>query len=69
MFILVLIVAGIVKGEDSIDDGNDFADVSVVCSALLLHQIVIIFGLLGIIVTMTNIIKAEDNAKALGGPC
>ena len=33
-----------------------------------MHQFVVTFGLLGIIGTITNIIKAEDNAKALGWP-
>lgn len=68
MFILVLIAAGIVTGGIQLAMGNGFGDVSVVCSTLLLHQFVVTFGLLGIIGTITNIIKAEDNAKALGWP-
>lgn len=68
MFILVLIAAGIVTGGIQLAMGNGFGDVSVVCSTLLLHQFVVTFGLLGIIGTITNIIKAEDNAKELGWP-
>lgn len=68
MFILVLIAAGIVTGGIQLAMGNGFGDISVVCSTLLLHQFVVTFGLLGIIGTITNIIKAEDNAKALGWP-
>ena len=71
MFILVLIAAGIVTGGIQLAMGNGFGDISVVCSTLLLHQFVVTFGLLGIIGTITNIIKAEDNGKALrwpGGP-
>lgn len=68
MFILVLIAAGIVTGGIQLAMGNGFGDISVVCSTLLLHKFVVTFGLLGIIGTITNIIKAEDNAKALGWP-
>ena len=68
MFILVLIAGGIVTGGIQLAMGNGFGDISVVCSTLLLHQFVVTFGLLGIIGTITNIIKAEDNAKALGWP-
>ncbi len=68
MFILVLIAAGLITGVIQLAVSGGFGDVSVVCSTLLLHQFVVMFGLLGIIGTITNIIKAEDNAKALGWP-
>ncbi len=67
MFILVLIAAGIITGliNQAIIGVWDISSVS---ATLLLHQFVVMFGLLGIIGTITNIIKADENAKMLGWP-
>lgn len=67
MFILVLIGAGIVTGLVHLGFIG-FTDPATICSTLLLHQFVVTFGLLGILGMITNIIKAEDNAKMLGWP-
>ena len=68
MFIIVLIAAGMLTGMIQLAMTQGFGNISTVCSTLLLHQFVVTFGLIGVIGTITNIIKAEDNAKVLGWP-
>lgn len=68
MWILVIIAIGVITGYIDILISGSFGDVSAMCSTMLLHQFVITYGLIGVIGVITNIIKAEDNAKALGWP-
>ncbi len=68
MFILVLIFAGFVTGAIHLVVIGGLREMTTICYVLLLHQYVVTFGLLGIIGMITNIIRAEENAKSLGWP-
>ena len=68
MFFLVLIVAGFVTGFIHLIAIGGFGDLPTISYYLLLHQYVVTFGLVGVIGLITNIIKADENAKSLGWP-